>query len=288
MFLVLLINPTIKNAFKNASFDESVIGMSTLSAMVSLFALAFLAFKTPSFAAALFNGAINSPPSLTGIGVQAVQTAIMLKTLGASKAAAATKKGGEKAVEEGVGNSVKAGSSSGTAAINTSRQDVIQDSSTMSSNKGSMTTQNSNAQAINTPTNDSVSQTDTTLNGTDRTQKDTVTDSGNIHDTSSKDDGTYSSAVTESSAESPRQLVDNYLDTSDGSVKDEGYSTSTPSNTTHHNGGESRVHDMIQSESQSMIQQDSSQSTQTTTDHVKSTIQEFKVHELKSQEENKE
>ena len=45
---------------------------------------------------------------------------------------------------------------------------------------------------------------------------------------------------------------------------------------------------MIQSESQSMIQQDSSQSTQTTTDHVKSTIQEFKVHELKSQEENKE
>lgn len=288
LFLVLLINPTIKNAFKNASFDESVIGMSTLSAMVSLFALAFLAFKTPSFAAALFNGAINSPPSLTGIGVQAVQTAIMLKTLGASKAAAATKKGGEKAVEEGVGNSVKAGSSSGTAAINTSRQDVIQDSSTTSSNKGSITTQNSNAQAINTPTNDSVSQTDTTLNGTDRTQKDTVTDSGNIHDTSSKDDGTYSSAVTESSAESPRQLVDNYLDTSDGSVKDEGYSTSTPSNTTHHNGGESRVHDMIQSESQSMIQQDSSQSTQTTTDHVKSTIQEFKVHELKSQEENKE
>ena len=83
-------------------------------------------------------------------------------------------------------------------------------------------------------------------------------------------------------------LQNKYIDTSDGSVKDEGYSTSTPSNTTHHSGSGSRVHDMIQSESQSMIQQDSSQSTQTTTDHVKSTIQEFKVHELKSQEENKE
>ena len=134
LFLVLLINPTVKNAFKNATFTESVMGIDTLSAMISLFALAFLAFKTPSFAAALFNGAINSPPSLTGIGVQAVQTAIMLKTLGASKAAAATKKGGEKAVAEGVGNSVKTGSQSGTAAINTSRKDVMTDSSTTSSN----------------------------------------------------------------------------------------------------------------------------------------------------------
>lgn len=287
LFLVLLINPSIKTAFKNATFTESVMGIDTLSAMISLFALAFLAFKTPSFAAALFNGAINSPPSLTGIGVQAVQTAIMLKTLGASKAAAATNEGRKKVVEEGVENSVKKGAQSGTAAIDSSRKDVIQDSSTTSSNKGSMTTQNSNAQATNTPTNDTVSQTDTTHNGTDRTQKDTVTDSGNIHDTSSKDNGTSSNAVTESSAESPRQLVDNYYDTSDGSVKDEGYSISTPSNTTHHNGSESRVHDMIQSENQSMIQQDSSQSTQTTTDHVKSTIQEFKVHELKSQEEDK-
>ena len=96
LFLVLIINPTVKNAFKNATFTESVMGIDTWSALISLFALAFLAFKTPSFAAALFNGAINSPPSLTGIGVQAVQTAIMLKTLGASKAAAATKKSGEK------------------------------------------------------------------------------------------------------------------------------------------------------------------------------------------------
>ena len=45
---------------------------------------------------------------------------------------------------------------------------------------------------------------------------------------------------------------------------------------------------MIQSESQSMVQQESSQSTQKTADHVKSTIQEFKVHELKSQEDDKE
>ena len=42
---------------------------------------------------------------------------------------------------------------------------------------------------------------------------------------------------------------------------------------------------MVQAESQSMAQQDSSRSVQKTTDHVKSTIQEFKIHELKSQEE---
>ena len=287
LFLILLINPTVKNAFNNATFTESVMGIDTLSAMISLFALAFLAFKTPSFAAALFNGAINSPPSLTGIGVQAVQTAIMLKTLGASKAAAATKKSGEKVVEEGLGNSVKAGSQSGTAAINTSRQDVLTDSSTTSSNKGATTTQNSTAQTADSSTRDIASQADTTNSSTDRSKKDTISDSGHIADASSKDYDTTTSAgsITESSTDSPRQLVDNYLDTSSGSIKDDGYSTSTPSNTS---GNGSRVHDMIQSESQSMIQQDSSQSTQTTTDHVKSTIQEFKVHELKSQEENKE
>lgn len=287
LFLILLINPTVKNAFNNATFTESVMGIDTLSAMISLFALAFLAFKTPSFAAALFNGAINSPPSLTGIGVQAVQTAIMLKTLGASKAAAATKKSGEKVVEEGLGNSVKTSSQSGTAAINTSRQDVLTDSSTTSSNKGATTTQNSTAQTADSSTRDIASQADTTNSSTDRSKKDTISDSGHIADASSKDYDTTTSAgsITESSTDSPRQLVDNYLDTSSGSIKDDGYSTSTPSNTS---GNGSRVHDMIQSESQSMIQQDSSQSTQTTTDHVKSTIQEFKVHELKSQEEDKE
>ena len=289
LFLVLLINPTVKNAFKNATFTESVMGIDTLSAMISLFALAFLAFKTPSFAAALFNGAINSPPSLTGIGVQAVQTAIMLKTLGASKAAAATKKGGEKAVAEGVGNSVKTGSQSGTAAINTSRKDVMTDSSTTSSNKGATTTQNSTAQTTDSSTRNTASQADTT-SSTDRSKKDTISDSGHIADASSKDYDTTTStgAVTESSTDTPRQLVDNYLDTSSGSVKDDSYSTSTPSNTTHHSGSGSRVHDMIQSESQSMAQQESSQSTQKTADYVKSTIQEFKVHELKSQEEDKE
>lgn len=289
LFLVLLINPTVKNAFKNATFTESVMGIDTLSAMISLFALAFLAFKTPSFAAALFNGAINSPPSLTGIGVQAVQTAIMLKTLGASKAAAATKNGGEKAVAEGVGNSVKTGSQSGTAAINTSRKDVMTDSSTTSSNKGATTTQNSTAQTTDSSTRNTASQADTT-SSTDRSKKDTISDSGHIADASSKDYDTTTStgAVTESSTDTPRQLVDNYLDTSSGSVKDDSYSTSTPSNTTHHSGSGSRVHDMIQSESQSMAQQESSQSTQKTADHVKSTIQEFKVHELKSQEEDKE
>ena len=248
--------------------------------MVSLFALAFLAFKTPSFAAALFNGAINSPPSLTGIGVQAVQTAIMLKTLGASKAAAASKEGGEKVVEEGTKNSVKTGSKSGTAAINQSRKDVIQDSSTTSSNKGSTT-----ATTDNKSTSDSTSQTDTTSSGTNRTKKDTINDSGNVNDASIKDSDVDTSAGSnpESHTESPQQLVNNYLDTSSGSIKNNDYSGSNQSYSSSDSG--SRVNDMIRSESESMSQQDSSQTTQKTSNHVKSTIQEFKVHELKSQEE---
>lgn len=281
LFLILLINPSIKNAFKNATFAESVFGVDTVSALISLFALAFLAFKTPSFATALFNGAINSPPSLTGIGVQAVQTAIMLKTLGASKAAAATKKGGEKAVEEGVGNSVKAGSQSGTAAINRSRQDVMTDSSTTSSNKGATTTQNSTAQTTDSSTHNTTLQADTTSSSTDRSKKDTISDSGHISDASSKDYDTTTS--TGSNTESPQQLVNNYLDTSSGSVKNNDYSDSNQSYPSSDSG--SRVNDMIRSESESMSQQDSNQTTQKTNNHVKSTIQEFKIHELKSQEE---
>ena len=232
LFLVLIINPTVKNAFKNATFTESVMGIDTWSALISLFALAFLAFKTPSFAAALFNGAINSPPSLTGIGVQAVQTAIMLKTLGASKAAAATKKSGEKVVEEGVENSVKAGSQSGSAAIDTSRKDVITDSTPSSSNKGDTTNKNNTAQTTDTSTTDTTSQEDSTSSSTDRSKKDTISDSGNATDTSSKDNdnSTSTSSSTESNAGSSPQIVDNYYDTSDGSTKDDDYSSSTPNN----------------------------------------------------------
>lgn len=284
LFLILLINPAIKNAFDNVSFVEGLLGVGTLSAMISLFALSFLAFKTPSFAAALFNGAINSPPSLTGIGVQAVQTAIMLKTLGASKAAAATREGGKKVVEEGVENSVKTGSQAGTAAIDTSRKDVITDSSTDSSNKKGSNNQNNTTQTDTNSTGDTSTQTDTVRNNTDNIKKDTVTDSGNLHDTSSKDISSYTDSTTGSNEDSPRQLVGNYYDTSSGSAKDD-YSSSSMHSSSNGNNDGSRINDMIQSESQSMAQQDFNQSTQKTTDHVKSTIQEFKVHELKSQEE---
>ena len=286
LFLVLIINPTVKNAFKNATFTESVMGIDTWSALISLFALAFLAFKTPSFAAALFNGAINSPPSLTGIGVQAVQTAIMLKTLGASKAAAATKKSGEKVVEEGVENSVKAGSQSGSAAIDTSRKDVITDSTPSSSNKGDTTNKNNTAQTTDTSTTDTTSQEDSTSSSTDRSKKDTISDSGNSTDTSSKDNdnSTSTSSSTESNAGSSPQIVDNYYDTSDGSTKDDDYSSSTPNNNIN-STNQDMVNDRIQAERQSIVQQDSSQSTQKTIDHAKDTINEFKKLELQSQEE---
>ena len=51
-----------------------------------------------------------------------------------------------------------------------------------------------------------------------------------------------------------------------------------------HDSG-SRINDMIRSESESIAQQDSNQNYSKTNNHVKSTIQEFKIHELKSQED---
>jgi type IV secretory pathway TrbL component len=280
IFLVTLIRPAIKNAFMNITWAEGALNAGLLYAMVSLFALSFLAFKTPSFASALFNGAVNSPPSLTGMGLQAVQTAIMLKTLGASKAAAATKKGSEKAVEEGIENSVKTGSESGSTAIDTTRKDVIKDSSNTSSNKGSTT-----ATTTDNSASDKTSQTDTTNSNTDRTKKDTISDSGNMTDTSKKDHDvdTSTSNNTEAPVDSSRQVIDNYLDTSNGSIKDDNYSESNQNYTSHDSG--SRINDMIRSESESISQQDSNQTTQKTNNHVKSTIQEFKIHELKSQED---
>lgn len=59
-----------------------------LYAVISLGALSYLIFKVPAFAAALFNGAINSPPNIArGIKDTAMTViqAINVKTVGASQ-----------------------------------------------------------------------------------------------------------------------------------------------------------------------------------------------------------
>ena len=62
------------------------------------------------------------------MGLQAVQTAIMLKTLVLVKQLQLPKKSSEKPVEEGIENSIKTSSESGSTAIDTTRKDVIKDS----------------------------------------------------------------------------------------------------------------------------------------------------------------
>ena len=111
-------------------------------------------------------------------------------------------------------------------------------------------------------TSDKTSQTDTTNSNTDRTKKIPINDSGNITDTSKKDHDVdiSTSNNTDAPVASSRQVIDNYLDTSNGSIKDDNYSESNQNYTSHDSG--SRINDMIRSESESIAQQDSNQTTQ--------------------------
>ena len=228
IFLITIINPVLKDTFEKANFVDSILGIDVLSAMLSLFALAFLAFKTPSFAAALFNGAVNSPPSLTGIGTQAVQLALMVKTLAASKAAAAAN-GTRQGTGETVKDGVKGATETESNAINTSRKDAITDVKGSSSNK-SGTTQST---TDNTETTNHKGE-ETSTATTDQTKQSAITDSSTSSDTSSKESSSVTTSEDSVSSEDPsyaKREVNNYLDQSEGSTKEnESVDTDSSSN----------------------------------------------------------
>lgn len=284
VFLITIINPVLKDTFEKANFIDSILGIDVLSAMLSLFALAFLAFKTPSFAAALFNGAVNSPPSLTGIGTQAIQMALMVKTLAASKAAAAAN-GTRQGTEETVKNGVKGATGAESNAINTSRKDAITDVEGSSSNKSGTT------QSTTETTNHSGEETSTAT--TDQTKQSAINDSSTSTDTSSKESSPVTTSEDTVSTEDPnyaKREVSNYLDQSEGSTKEnESIDIDTSSNSfssndnSHANGPITR--DMVNREIEKTKNEDSATSTETSSNKALHTIKEFKTHNLKSNED---
>lgn len=287
VFLITIINPVLKETFETANFVDSILGIDVLSAMLSLFALAFLAFKTPSFAAALFNGAVNSPPSLTGIGTQAIQMALMVKTLAASKAAAAAN-GTRQGTEETVKDGVKGATGTESNAINTSRKDAITDVEGSSSNK-SGTTQST----TNTTETKNHSGEERSTATTDQTKQSAISDSSNSTDTSSKESSPVTTSEDTLSSEDPnyaKREVSNYLDQSEGSTKEnESVDTDSSSNSfnsnsnSHTNGPITR--DMVNREIEKTKNEDSATSTETSSNKALHTIKEFKTHNLKSNED---
>lgn len=287
VFLITIINPVLKDTFEKANFVDSILGIDVLSAMLSLFALAFLAFKTPSFAAALFNGAVNSPPSLTGIGAQAIQTALMVKTLAASKAAAAAN-GTRQGTEETVKDGVKGATGTESNAINTSRKDAITDVEGSSSNKSGTPQSTTNTTET---TNHSGEETSTAT--TDQTKQSAISDSSNSTDTSSKESSPVTTSEDTLSSEDPnyaKREVSNYLDQSEGSTKEnESVDTDSSSNSfnsnsnSHTNGPITR--DMVNREIEKTKNEDSATSTETSSSKALHTIKEFKIHNLKSNED---
>lgn len=287
VFLITIINPVLKDTFEKANFVDSILGIDVLSAMLSLFALAFLAFKTPSFAAALFNGAVNSPPSLTGIGSQAIQMALMVKTLAASKAAAAAN-GTRQGTKETVKDGVKGATGTESNAINTSRKDAITDVEGSSSNKSGTPQSTTNTTET---TNHSGEETSTST--TDQTKQSAISDSSNSTDTSSKESSPVTTSEDTLSSEDPnyaKREVSNYLDQSEGSTKEnESVDTDSSSNSfnsnsnSHTNGPITR--DMVNREIEKTKNEDSATSTETSSSKALHTIKEFKIHNLKSNED---
>lgn len=287
VFLITIINPVLKDTFEKANFVDSILGIDVLSAMLSLFALAFLAFKTPSFAAALFNGAVNSPPSLTGIGSQAIQMALMVKTLAASKAAAAAN-GTRQGTKETVKDGVKGATGTESNAINTSRKDAITDVEGSSSNKSGTPQSTTNTTET---TNHSGEETSTAT--TNQTKQSAISDSSNSTDTSSKESSPVTTSEDTLSSEDPnyaKREVSNYLDQSEGSTKEnESVDTDSSSNSfnsnsnSHTNGPITR--DMVNREIEKTKNEDSATSTETSSSKALHTIKEFKIHNLKSNED---
>lgn len=289
VFLVTIINPVLKDTFEKANFVDSILGIDVLSAMLSLFALALLAFKTPSFASALFNGAVNSPPSLTGLGTQAVQLALMAKTLGASKASAAangTKQGTSETIKNGAKNAKNAESS----AINTSRKAAITDVEGSSSNKsGTIQATNDNVET----TNHSGEATSNAV--TNQTKQSAINDSSISTDTSSKESSPITNSTDTSFNENPnyaQQEISNYLDHSEGSTKEDesiGIDSNTNSNSINSNSNYHRngpiTRDMVQKEVEAIQNEDSTMSTQNSSNKALQTAKEFRVHTLKSNDD---
>ena len=262
VFLITIINPLINDMYKNFQdkmTDTGLVQPILLYAVISLGALAYLIFKVPAFAAALFNGAINSPPnianSIKDTAMTVVQTVLAVKTVGASQAAAAS----SARTAESVGNIEKAvNSMDASMKANQSSRAVEQmEASSSGSSRDGRPSSNSGGNSDSTVTNSSTptasSKEPNSIETSRAKNAHQATDTSDSGSTRSSEDfsttstsNTYSNGET-SSSESYDSLQENHNsnmrnleDTSSGSSRDN--QTSRTNATPQHMGENTATH----------------------------------------------
>jgi hypothetical protein len=282
VFLITIINPLINDMYKNFQdkmTDTGLVQPILLYAVISLGALAYLIFKVPAFAAALFNGAINSPPNIArGIkdtAMTVVQAVLAVKTVGASQAAAAS----SAKTAEIVGNIEKTvNSMDASMKANQSSRAVEQMEATSSgssrngntsSESGNSSTSNNTSVPTETSKDSNSIETSraknahqsTDKNDSGSTRSSEISSNTNVTESTYSNGGTsssgsYDSTSYESLQENHNNNMRNLEDTSNGSSRDNQISRSTT--TPQHLGQNAAANTDDIKTSESVSQQESS------------------------------
>ena len=269
VFLITIINPLINDMYKNFQnklTDTGLVQPILLYAVISLGALAYLIFKVPAFAAALFNGAINSPPNIArGIkdtAMTVVQAVLAVKTVGASQAAAAS----SARTAETVGNinqssraveQMEATSSGSSRNGNTSADSS---NSSISNNTTAPTETSKDSNSIETSrakhAHQSTDKNDSGSSRTSETSSNTNLTESTYSNGGTSSSGSYDSTSYESLQENHNNNMRNLEDTSNGSSRDN--QISRPTTTPQHLGQNAAANTDDIKTSESVSQQESS------------------------------
>ena len=282
VFLITIINPLINDMYKTFQDNMTKTGLvqpTLLYAVISLGALSYLIFKVPAFAAALFNGAINSPPNIAkGIkdtAMTVVQAVLAVKTVGASQAAAAS----SARTAETVGNIEKTvNSMDASMKANQSSRAVEQMEATSSgsSRNGNTSADSSNSSISNNTTaptetskdsnsietsraknaHQSTDKNDSGSSRTSETSSNTNLTESTYSNGGTSSSGSYDSTSYESLQENHNNNMRNLEDTSNGSSRDN--QISRPTTTPQHLGQNASANTDDIKTSESISQQESS------------------------------
>lgn len=282
VFLITIINPLINDMYKTFQDNMTKTGLvqpTLLYAVISLGALSYLIFKVPAFAAALFNGAINSPPNIArGIkdtAMTVVQAVLAVKTVGASQAAAAS----SARTAETVGNIEKTvNSMDASMKANQSSRAVEQMEATSSgsSRNGNTSADSSNSSISNNTTaptetskdsnsietsraknaHQSTDKNDSGSSRTSETSSNTNLTESTYSNGGTSSSGSYDSTSYESLQENHNNNMRNLEDTSNGSSRDN--QISRPTTTPQHLGQNAAANTDDIKTSESVSQQESS------------------------------
>lgn len=250
VFLITIINPLINDMYKNFQdkmTDTGLVQPILLYAVISLGALAYLIFKVPAFAAALFNGAINSPPNIArGIkdtAMTVVQAVLAVKTVGASSARTAETVGNIEKTVNSMDASMKANQSSraveqmeATSSGSSRNGNTSADSSnsSISNNTTAPTETSKDSNSIETSrakhAHQSTDKNDSGSSRTSETSSNTNLTESTYSNGGTSSSGSYDSTSYESLQENHNNNMRNLEDTSNGSSRDNQISrpTTTP------------------------------------------------------------